>query len=79
MAALNQAIDRFQHNASKAADEKHPEQLVKRHALREVRLLPFAVVNLRVGRRRRQKPQLLFLSAEPLRLLRSDRPWDSYQ
>ena len=63
MAALNQAIDRFQHNARKAADEKHPEQLVKRHALREVRLLPFAVVNLRVGRRRRQNPQLLFLSA----------------
>ena len=63
MTALNQAIDRFQHNARKAADEKHPEQLVKRHALREVRLLPFAVVNLRVGRRRRQNPQLLFLSA----------------
>ena len=54
MSALNQAIDRFQHIARKAADEKHPEQLVKRHALREVRLLPFAVINLRVGRRRRQ-------------------------
>ena len=61
MPALNQAIERFQHDARKAADKEHPKQLIKRDALREMRFLLFPIVDLRVGRRGRQDTELLFL------------------